>query len=127
MHDNRPQLFSKTSVFDDLLESKFSKAFGGLERLDMFFPFDPCSLKKSDNIIYENFVFWSIVQPKYEYEEGSNDEDVENDIGDENEELLVDGITRSVDGQGLDLDEFDYALNKMSITLKDSFSYKFGG
>ncbi|GLT39369.1 hypothetical protein SLA2020_135660 [Shorea laevis] len=118
---------SKTFVFDDLLESEFSRSFGGLERLDVFFPFDPCLLKKSDSIIRENFVFWSTVRPKYEYEEGSSDEDDEDDIVDENEEVLVDEIAGSVDGQGLDLDEFDYALNKMSITPKDTFSYKFEG
>ncbi|WRX10729.1 RNA polymerase I specific transcription initiation factor RRN3 - like 1 [Theobroma cacao] len=73
---------SKTFVFDGLLESELSRAFGGLERLDTFFPFDPCLLKRCD---------------------------------------------RSFDEQGLDLDEFDCALKKMSITPKNGFSYKFGG
>ena len=39
---------SGSPVFHDVLESELSKAFGGKERLDMFFPFDPCLLKKSD-------------------------------------------------------------------------------
>ncbi|KAF8409883.1 hypothetical protein HHK36_002401 [Tetracentron sinense] len=39
---------SETFFFNNLLESDFSKAFGGMERLDMFFPFDPCLLKKCD-------------------------------------------------------------------------------
>jgi len=30
------------------LEMEESKAFGGVERLDMFFPFDPYLLKRSD-------------------------------------------------------------------------------
>lgn len=38
---------SESFVFNDLLESDLSKAFGGTDRLDMFFPFDPCLLKKS--------------------------------------------------------------------------------
>jgi len=38
-------------VFDDLLEADLSKAFGGLNRLDMFFPFDPCLLKKSERCV----------------------------------------------------------------------------
>lgn len=37
--------------FDDYLESELSKEFGGRERLDMFFPFDPCLLKKSDRFV----------------------------------------------------------------------------
>lgn len=43
-------LFSSSEefVFSDSLESEHSKAFGGMERLDMFFPFDPCLLRKSD-------------------------------------------------------------------------------
>ncbi|KAK3013658.1 hypothetical protein RJ639_008529 [Escallonia herrerae] len=43
------RLFScSESDFHGLLESELSRAFGGLERLDMFFPFDPYLLKKSD-------------------------------------------------------------------------------
>lgn len=44
----------KTSVpylYDYSLESEFSKAFGGIERLDMFFPFDPYLLKESDRFV----------------------------------------------------------------------------
>jgi RNA polymerase I-specific transcription initiation factor RRN3 len=33
---------SKAFIFEDLLESDLSRDFGGLEWLDMFFPFDPC-------------------------------------------------------------------------------------
>ena len=39
---------SERFSFQDLLESSFSRDFGGFERLDMFFPFDPCLLKKCD-------------------------------------------------------------------------------
>lgn len=37
---------------DNSLESEFSKAFGGIERLDMFFPFDPYLLKDSDRFVH---------------------------------------------------------------------------
>ncbi|CAN1271807.1 RNA polymerase I-specific transcription initiation factor RRN3 [Linum perenne] len=48
---------SKTFVFDDLLGSDLSRGFGGLERLDMFFPFDPCMLKNTDRYpLYQSFV-----------------------------------------------------------------------
>ncbi|KAL5808163.1 hypothetical protein ACOSQ3_028854 [Xanthoceras sorbifolium] len=40
---------SRTFIFNDLLESELSRAFGGIERLNMFFPFDPCLLKKCDS------------------------------------------------------------------------------
>ncbi|OMO94659.1 RNA polymerase I specific transcription initiation factor RRN3 [Corchorus olitorius] len=73
---------SETFIFDGLLESELSRAFGGLERLDTFFPFDPCLLKRCD---------------------------------------------RSFDEQEHDLDEFDTAMSKMSITPKNGYCYKFGG
>lgn len=34
------------------LESEHSRAFGGVERLDMFFPFDPCLLRKCDRLVF---------------------------------------------------------------------------
>lgn len=45
---------SETFLFNDQLESEFSKAFGGVERFDMFFPFDPCLLKKSDRSVFHS-------------------------------------------------------------------------
>ena len=36
------------SALDDAIESDLSRTFGGIGRLDMFFPFDPYLLKKSD-------------------------------------------------------------------------------
>ncbi|CAH8343463.1 unnamed protein product [Eruca vesicaria subsp. sativa] len=39
---------SDAFIFDDLLESELSRAFGGPERLDTFFPFDSCLLKSSN-------------------------------------------------------------------------------
>ena len=47
------QLFmtSESFVFDDMLESDLSRVFGGMDRLDMFFPFDPCLLKKSERLV----------------------------------------------------------------------------
>lgn len=38
-------------VSSNLLESELSMAFGGRERLDTFFPFDPCLLMKSDRFV----------------------------------------------------------------------------
>lgn len=42
---------SVDSALEDSFESNLSKAFGGLHRLDMFFPFDPCLLKESDRLV----------------------------------------------------------------------------
>ncbi|GJM97622.1 hypothetical protein PR202_ga14560 [Eleusine coracana subsp. coracana] len=39
-------------IFEDAVESDLSKAFGGINRLDMFFPFDPYMLKESDRFVY---------------------------------------------------------------------------
>ncbi|PON78708.1 RNA polymerase I specific transcription initiation factor [Trema orientale] len=103
--------------FDDYLESEFSRAFGGMERLDMFFPFDPCLLKKSDSYIRPNYVYWSMVRPTYDDEEDSSDEEVDvNAEIERNDEF-------SRNHEDFDLDEFDNALNQMSITPK----YRFGG
>ncbi|GMY34329.1 RNA polymerase I-specific transcription initiation factor RRN3 isoform X1 [Fagus crenata] len=84
--------------FNYLLESEHSRAFGGMERLDMFFPFDPCLLRKSDRFIRPHFVYWSMVRPPYDDDEGISDEDVVE--------------------QELDLD-----VSKMSITPRDPLSY----
>ncbi|XP_022740014.1 RNA polymerase I-specific transcription initiation factor RRN3 isoform X1 [Durio zibethinus] len=123
---------SKTFIFDGLLESELSRAFGGLERLDTFFPFDPCLLKRCDSFIRPMFVFWSMVKPTYEdayddeNDDGSSDDDSIQDFANENEDIMND-VGKSFDEQQLDLDEFDCALKKMSITPKNSFGYKFGG
>ncbi|XP_030535855.1 RNA polymerase I-specific transcription initiation factor rrn3 isoform X2 [Rhodamnia argentea] len=124
---------TKTFIFDDILESELSRAFGGLERLDSFFPFDPCLLKKSDSFIRPNFIFWSMVKTTYDDDE-DRDEDEEGS-GDEDGEESVDGVgedrrdrmATSFNEQDIDIEEFDYALNKMSITPKQSLMYKFGG
>lgn len=49
-------LHGGTPIFKDVLESEYSRAFGGIERLDMFFPFDPCLLKKSDRFFLKTFL-----------------------------------------------------------------------
>lgn len=46
---------SESFLFNDLLESDLSRAFGGMHRLDMFFPFDPCLLKKSERFVTVGF------------------------------------------------------------------------
>ncbi|KAG2668338.1 hypothetical protein I3760_15G155300 [Carya illinoinensis] len=71
-------LFSSSEefAFSDSLESEHSKAFGGMERLDMFFPFDPCLLRKSDRFIRPYFVYWSMVRPPCDEAEGISDEDI---------------------------------------------------
>ncbi|KAA8547617.1 hypothetical protein F0562_004046 [Nyssa sinensis] len=116
---------SETFVFNDLLESELSRAFGGMERLDMFFPFDPYLLKKSDRFIRPNFVHWSMVRTTYDDdEEGSSDDDVAENFG---ENIADEGMACSFEEHDLDLDEFDYSLNKMSITPKNSLIYRFRG
>lgn len=39
------------NLHDDSIETKLSKAFGGIQRLDVFFPFDPYLLKESDRCV----------------------------------------------------------------------------
>ncbi|KAL2534336.1 RNA polymerase I specific transcription initiation factor RRN3 protein [Abeliophyllum distichum] len=123
-------VFTVPQTFVDygLLESECSRAFGGVQRLDMFFPFDPCLLRKSDRYIRPNFVYWSMVRSTYnedDEEEGTSVEDIA-DASENGMNIVDDGSARSFGEGFLDLDEFDTSLNKMSITPRDSSS-KFGG
>ncbi|CAL1356593.1 unnamed protein product [Linum trigynum] len=119
---------SKTFVFEDLLVSNLSRDFGGLERLDMFFPFDPCLLKNADrSFIRPNYVYWKYVRTTYhediddDDEEDGSDGEVEGvtEFDDDMEEVI---ISRSYGDNDLEMDEFDYAMNKMSITPRNNSS-----
>lgn len=103
-------IVSDSFIFDDLLESELSRAFGGFERLDTFFPFDPCLLKSSNSFISPNFIYWSMVKATYDEDDDDNDA-----------EVIVNGDEDSDEDDEADL---DYALNKMSITPKHSFKNK---
>ncbi|KAL0335487.1 UNVERIFIED_CONTAM: hypothetical protein Sradi_4760600 [Sesamum radiatum] len=113
-----------------MLESDNSRAFGGMERFDMFFPFDPCLLRKCDSYVRPNYVYWSMVRSTYDEDdgEGTSEEDVEEAYASRNGMSIPDdGSRRSYDDEvNSDADEFDYSLDKMSITPRDS-SNKFGG
>ncbi|KAL6563492.1 hypothetical protein OROGR_002451 [Orobanche gracilis] len=110
-------------VYFGLLESEHSRAFGGMERLDMFFPFDPCLLRKCDRYIRPNYIYWSMVKSTYDEddEEGTSDEDVAG-----NGMSIQDDDDDGYDEENYDADEFDCSLEKMSITPRHSSS-KFGG
>ncbi|PSS23849.1 RNA polymerase I-specific transcription initiation factor like [Actinidia chinensis var. chinensis] len=114
----------QTFLFNNnMVESELSRAFGGSEKLDMFFPFDPCLLKNSDGFIRPNFVYWSMARTSYDDdEEGCSNEDVE-DFGGSGENIAA--WSSEEHDHHFDDDELD----KMSITPKNSFlnSYMFGG
>ncbi|CAN1271803.1 RNA polymerase I-specific transcription initiation factor RRN3 [Linum perenne] len=121
---------SKTFVFDDLLGSDLSRGFGGLERLDMFFPFDPCMLKNTDR----HYVRWKYVRTTYHEDSDDNDEEEEEDGSDgeeaaEDYEVMYDmeeGIAMSL-GDDHDIDNFNNALTDMSITPRNSsLKHRFG-
>ncbi|CAF2290517.1 unnamed protein product [Brassica napus] len=103
---------SDAFIFDDLLESELSRAFGGPERLDTFFPFDSCLLKSSNSYISPNFIYWSMVRPTYE----------EDDDDEEDAEIIVNGDEESDEEE--EEGDLDYSMNKMSITPKHSFKNK---
>ncbi|CAN8303860.1 unnamed protein product [Cochlearia groenlandica] len=69
-------IVSESFIFDDLLESELSRALGGFERLDTFFPFDPCLLKSSNSFIAPNFVYWSMVKPIYDVDEDDDEDEL---------------------------------------------------
>ncbi|KAJ9552886.1 hypothetical protein OSB04_016931 [Centaurea solstitialis] len=103
-------------AFHDRLESELSRAFGGFERLDLFFPFDPYLLKKSDRFIRPNFIYWSMVRTTYDDDEEDDDDE---GISDE-DEAEDDGGRGPMNYED---DEFDMNLNKMSITPRNSFMF----
>ncbi|KAJ8545137.1 hypothetical protein K7X08_017720 [Anisodus acutangulus] len=107
-------------VSSGLLESELSMTFGGRERLDMFFPFDPCLLMRSDRFIRPNFVYWSMVRSSYDNDDDddeatSDEDDIEICTAGKGMNIANDGAARSYDQ---DLDEFDHEMGKMSITPK---------
>lgn len=73
---------------------------------------------------------WSMVRtPTYDEEEeyhGSSDEDVAEIFTDTLEENLIDdeAMATSYDDRDFNLGEFDSALNKMSITPRNSIMYR---
>ncbi|CAN6193347.1 unnamed protein product [Urochloa humidicola] len=103
---------------EDRVESDLSKAFGGVNRLDMFFPFDPYLLKESDSYIRPNFEFWSLVKTTYSDDEG--DELGDFDAPGMNVDSLDDNVEIELNS---DDDDIEYTMNKMSITPHHSFYY----
>ncbi|KAH9302628.1 hypothetical protein KI387_014211, partial [Taxus chinensis] len=112
---------------NNMLETNESKAFGGVERLDMFFPFDPYLLKESDRFVRPNFTFWSMVSTPVEEDEFEDHEDhmideIATDPWDEDLERVVKRASRGGFDEGQsdeeDFEEFECAMNKMSITPK---------
>lgn len=82
--------------------------------------------------IRPNFIFWSMVKTTYDDDE-DEDEDAEGSSNEDGEESVDgavenrgDGMATSFDERDIDMEEFDYALNKMSITPKQSSMYRFG-
>ncbi|KAK6933126.1 RNA polymerase I specific transcription initiation factor RRN3 [Dillenia turbinata] len=119
---------SDTFIFDDLLESELSIAFGGPDRLDMFFPFDPCLLKQSDRYIRPNYVFWSMVRITYDDEDGSTDDEDAQVFVEQNGEYMEDGAAAmSFEENGFEIGRLDYSLDKMSITPKNTLRSRFEG
>ncbi|MED6194052.1 hypothetical protein PIB30_024819 [Stylosanthes scabra] len=110
---------SESFAFDDMLESDLSRAFGGIDRLDMFFPFDPCLLKKSESYIRPHFARWSKIKcdgaDDGEFSE-SGSEASDDDFADMNENDMIEGDMMVSVQAGLD---FDPDLNRMSITPKN--------
>lgn len=72
------------------------------------------------------FIFWSLVKPTYDDAYDEDNDDVSSDDEVFINEDIDDGVAKRFDKQDLNLDDFDCALKKMSITPKNS-SFKFGG
>uniref|UniRef100_A0A0E0E5K0 RNA polymerase I-specific transcription initiation factor RRN3 n=1 Tax=Oryza meridionalis TaxID=40149 RepID=A0A0E0E5K0_9ORYZ len=109
------------SEFEDALESDLSKTFGGMNRLDMFFPFDPYLLKESDRYMRPNFEFWSMVKTTYNnYNSDVDDELVDLDAPEMNVGSLDDHVEIDLNSD----DDLEYSMNKMSITPHRSFFHQ---
>ncbi|XP_042472218.1 RNA polymerase I-specific transcription initiation factor rrn3-like [Zingiber officinale] len=114
------RLFKKPMAYsyDNSLESEFSMAFGGIQRLDMFFPFDPYLLKESDRFMRPNFEFWDMVKTTYSDYDSSEGEDSEGE--DELKDLGPSNFPKDND----DEDDLDLKIDKMSITPNPSFLHQ---
>lgn len=101
-------------AFEDAIESDLSRTFGGVNRLDMFFPFDPYLLKESDRYIRPNFEYWSMVKTTYSNDNGDDDDDELGDIDapGTNVGSLDDDVEIDMNSD----DGLEYSMNKMSIT-----------
>ncbi|XP_060215580.1 uncharacterized protein LOC132642369 [Lycium barbarum] len=103
---------SDNFVSSDLLKSELSMAFGGEERLDMFFPFDPCLLMRSDRYIRPHFVYWSMVRSSHgaaaDVDEGKDD--IEIPTAGKGMDIANNGAARS------DYQDRDEEMSEMLIT-----------
>ncbi|XP_020590752.1 RNA polymerase I-specific transcription initiation factor RRN3-like [Phalaenopsis equestris] len=113
-------------IQNELLESEFSRGFGGVERLDMFFPFDPYLLKQSDRFMRPNFEFWSMVRKTYSNFNSDDDlDDLDPDSIDEGSDDGLDEEVADEDDEDEDEDEDEVELgcsmNNMSITPRPVF------
>ncbi|XP_052731608.1 uncharacterized protein LOC108331464 isoform X2 [Vigna angularis] len=119
-------MVSESFVFNDMLESDLSKAFGGMDRLDMFFPFDPCLLKKSESYIRPHFVRWSKVRTTYD-DDDDNVSEVSESGSEVTDDDFVDTNTKDMidDDMMVTVEDLDFNpdLNKMSITPKNSLKH----
>ncbi|XP_078170624.1 uncharacterized protein LOC144564918 [Carex rostrata] len=125
------RLFQASFTIDEnAIDSAFSKAFGGTQRLDIFFPFEPYLLKESDRFIRPNFVYWSRAKTTYSYCNSEEDDDEDEELQDlDAPRISSDPISsfkghydddyNNSDGEG---DDLEYSLNKMSITPKQTFN-----
>ncbi|KAL5200021.1 hypothetical protein ABZP36_021224 [Zizania latifolia] len=104
-------------AFEDALESDLSKAFGGINRLDIFFPFDPYLLKESDRYMRPNFEFWSMVKTTYCNYNSDDDELADLDAPEMNVGSLDDQVEIDFNSD----DDLEYSMNKMSITPRRTF------
>ncbi|KAI3963163.1 hypothetical protein MKW92_003888 [Papaver armeniacum] len=86
---------SEFFLFKNLLSSDVSKGFGRAERLDMFFPFDPCLLKNTKRFIKPIFLYWTDVVRPYDDEE---DFSAEEQLGDEVDDHLSDDEGMAIEG-----------------------------
>lgn len=107
---------------EDAIESDLSRTFGGIDRLDMFFPFDPYLLKESDRYIRPNFEFWSMVKTTYSDDTDDDDDELEDlDAPEMNVGSLDDHVEIDINS---DDDDLEYSMNKMSITPHHSFFHQ---
>ncbi|KAL6603199.1 hypothetical protein ACP70R_043560 [Stipagrostis hirtigluma subsp. patula] len=112
---------SRNQAVEDIIESDLSRAFGGHNRLDMFFPFDPYLLKESDRYIRPNFEFWSMVKTSYSNHNSDDDDDELGDI--DAPEMNVGSLEDHVEIDFNSDDDLEYSMNKMSITPHRSFHH----
>ncbi|KAJ3700966.1 hypothetical protein LUZ61_004671 [Rhynchospora tenuis] len=108
---------SVSYINENAIDSELSRSFGGTERLDIFFPFDPYLLNESDRFIRPNFVYWSMVNTTYN---NCNSKEVDDNCNSKEVDEEEDEAFEDVDAPRISSDPISSFEDHYNVDYKDS-------